>query len=147
MCESENRQQHKRIDTDVEFIGIRERESTMAADLCKFRSTLKIQKLFQGFWFTLDILVAFLENANTVHGIIFAYLKFEHQFHFSFIELNGNCGLLSSIDIFGLSVNHYRTKKSRRRTPKVLFRISSLISSILICYSSNIYFPASLYKC
>jgi len=47
--ESENRQQHKRIDTDVELIGIRGRESTMAGDLSKFSLVLSKSKAFSRF--------------------------------------------------------------------------------------------------
>jgi hypothetical protein len=80
LCESENRQQHKRIDTDVELIGIRERESTMAADLSKFLSTLKIKSFFKVFGLLWIYLALFWRTQiPRVHGIIFAYLKFEHQ--------------------------------------------------------------------
>ena len=102
LCESENRQQHKRIDTDVELIGIRERESTMAADLSMFSLlVLSKSKAFSRFLVYSGYIWRF-SGKRKYRACTVLYLKFEHQFHFSFIELNGNCGLLSSRYIWSI---------------------------------------------
>ena len=89
LCESENRQQHKRIDTDVELIGIRGRESTMAGDLSKFSlvvSTLKIKSFFKVFSLLWIYLALFWKTQiPRVHGLIFE-IRTSISFFFYWIE-------------------------------------------------------------
>ena len=87
---------------DAECFVWRKWESTAAQkDWHRYRVTLKIKSFFKVFSLLWIYLVLFWKT-QIPRACTVLYLKFEHQFHFSFIELNGNCGLLSSRYIWSI---------------------------------------------
>lgn len=73
----------------------------MAGDLSKFSLVLSKSKAFSRFLVYSGYIWRF-SGKRKYRACTVLYLKFEHQFHFSFIELNGNCGLLSSRYIWSI---------------------------------------------